>query len=209
MIDPFTGQENLYDYFRCECGIRGSHTAHATQVSMFDEPLPEKPKERTMQKKAKQDHIYVVIERKVIAAEGLCDDCKAHGCASRWAMVRRYIVPPDTPYDKLFGIGDGSIEPKGPPDNMSTGAVEFLQVIRGEARQQGMKIGAWTSSTQKALAQPILGVDAWIADMDSGSDGCWGLVEDWHDPTPPTPYRIVAWRVGMLPVVEKGVSDES
>ncbi len=159
--------------------------------------------------KAKQDHIYVVIERKVIAAEGLCDDCKGKGLSQRWAMVRRYIVPPDTPYDKLFGIGDGSIEPKGMPDNISTGAVEFLQVIRGEARQQGMKIGAWTSVTHESIAQlwpprddPELGsaIDGPVLGDDGG---VWGLSVGWHDPTPPTPYRIVAWRVGKPPVVLK------
>lgn len=151
--------------------------------------------------KAKDKHIYVVIERKVIAAEGLCDDCKGKGMASRWAMVRRYIVPPDTPYDKLFGIGDDSIEPKGLPDNMSTGAVEFLQIIRGEARQQGMKIRAWTAATQETVGE-VWGNAHFYSPVCLDGDDTWDLDEDWLDPTPPTPYRIVAWRVGKLPVAE-------
>ena len=64
-------------------------------------------------------NICAVIEREVIVGEGLCKDCLANGLRTRWAMVKRYRVPGDSKIARLLGIGDGSIEPKGMPDNAS------------------------------------------------------------------------------------------
>lgn len=42
--DSLPGAWKLDEYFRCWCGISGVHTAHATQISMFDDAMPEKPR---------------------------------------------------------------------------------------------------------------------------------------------------------------------
>ena len=143
--------------------------------------------------------ICVVIEREVIAAEGLCEDCVAAGLGKRWAMVRRYLVPQGSRLEKLFGIGEGSIAPKGKPDNLSTGAVEW---IRSVARE-GVRATDFTAVTQETVARVVMELSAtdsqclvWAADVDGRDDKCWGLSPEWHDPTPPTPYRLVAWRMG-------------
>ncbi|KKN17733.1 hypothetical protein LCGC14_0962710 [marine sediment metagenome] len=139
--------------------------------------------------------ICVVIEREVIAAEGLCEDCVAAGLGKRWAMVRRYLVPQGSGLDKLFGVGEGSIAPKGKPDNLSTGAVDWIRSVT----RKGVRATDFTAVTQETVGKVVLGVDAYTTDFDSGEDKYWGLDPEWHDPTPPTPYRLVAWRIGRNP----------
>lgn len=155
--------------------------------------------------------ICIVIERSIIAGEGLCDDCLEHGMASRWAIVRRYIVPAGTKFDKFFGIGEGSIQPKVFPDNASTGTLDFMRTMFGKVTIEdwnilrafpappdtnGIKVAVATVATLDSLIA-LVGKQyrELSTDIDAMCEDRFELESEWHDSTPPTEYRIVAWRV--------------
>ena len=135
---------------------------------------------------------------------------------SYWSLVRRYHIPPESDFDKLFGIGDGSIAAKGKPDNVSTGTAEWI----GEKRRakQAPNIFEATPSdgpvvnltmeftcvTQGTVAKVVGGVpDALLA---GGDDDCvsayFGLDHEWHDNSRASTYRLVLWRMTPADVRE-------
>lgn len=115
-----------------------------------------------------------------------------------WTLVRRYRVPSETDFNKLFGDGDGSIQSKGKPDNVSALTDEWIVDIK---KQKAVKTEhlrmEFTCVTQGTVAKVVGGVsDVLLA---GGDDDCvsayFGLNTEWYDNSRASTYRLVAWRM--------------